>query len=101
MLETTQTATAREATPYITEQGYLLCASPSRSRASRLFRTTDPVTRGEDWREAKECAQYGEPVPWLGPFHDNLTGQEFWVRPAPCGAGCYCAAQYRLIAPRR
>ena len=83
-----------------TEQGYILAATPARGGATRVFRTTEIVTRSEAWREAKEEGRYGGTPPWLGPLTDNLTGETFWARPAACGAGCYCAAAYRTTKPR-
>lgn len=83
-----------------TADGYILCAAPARGGERRTFRTTDRISQSDAWHAAKEEGRYARYAPWLGPFTDNLTGQTFWARPAPCGAGCYCAAEYRTSKPR-
>lgn len=83
------------------EQGYILCAFQGRSGPTRQFRTTERVTHSDAWQLEKDDARYGIKPAWFGPVLDNLTGEQVWFRPAPCGAGCYCAAEYRTTKPRR
>lgn len=47
------------------------------------------------WYDYKDEARNYGTRRWLGPFTDTLTGDAIDVRPAPCGSGCYCAAEYR------
>lgn len=49
------------------------------------------------WNQAKWDAQDLNYRPWFGPFVEVPTGREVLLRPAPCGAGCYCAAEYQYL----
>ena len=79
----------------------ILFATDSRGR-QRQF-TFDPAAYAAVralWYDAKDDARYSGFRGWLGPLDDKDTGESVWIRPAPCGGGCYCAANYRTTTPR-
>lgn len=46
-------------------------------------------------RERQRHAEGGTPR-WIGPF-TLADGRRVKVRPAPCGAGCFCAAEFKEV----
>ena len=54
------------------------------------------LSRSEDYQRERQRGRGGFTPAWLGPF--TLTdGRHVKVRPAKCGAGCFCAAEYKVV----
>ena len=70
------------------------------NRRGFAFDTSTREAMRSLWHEAKQEARDTGFRGWMGPVVDLITGDAVWVRPAPCGAGCYCDANYRTTTPR-
>lgn len=54
------------------------------------------LSRSEGYQRERQRGREGFTPAWLGPF--TLTdGRYVKVRPAKCGAGCFCAAEYKVV----
>ncbi len=49
-----------------------------------------------DFQHERERGYNGMTPRWIGPFTRD-DGSLVKIRPAPCGSGCYCAAEFKTI----
>lgn len=54
------------------------------------------IFRTNDFSRERERGQAGMTPRWIGPFRTE-DGKLVKVRPASCGTGCYCAAEYKEV----
>jgi hypothetical protein len=78
----------------------LYATNRSNERRGLFLDLVDREAVRKIWHEAKQEARDSGFRGWIGPVFDLMTGRRVWIRPAPCGGGCYCDANYRTTTPR-